>query len=354
MTQPTETGQIEAGQLATGSRGEEFHTIAKVGLAPARIKDLTRLSAARSTLAVGQTFAIIAATAAATQLWPHPLSYALAVIVMAGQQHALAILAHEAVHYRLYGARWLNEAAGRLCGYLISVSMLSYRVVHRLHHNHLYEPADPDLPLQAGYPRGRAYLAKKLVRDALGLTTVKNYAYFFGRPGINIADERQISRQALDDTSPRLKDAARRDRTGAIVFQIVLLGAAVAGGWWREYLILWLLPLVTVLQAILRFRALCEHGAPRGTADPMVAARTNLAPPWLSWWLFPHHVNFHIEHHLYPAIPHYRLKSCHEALKAAGLLEDAEVCGIGETARKLFSAPLDGGQGGAPAAAQPA
>ncbi len=38
MTKPAETGQ-----MATGARGEEFHTIAKVGLAPARIKELTRI-----------------------------------------------------------------------------------------------------------------------------------------------------------------------------------------------------------------------------------------------------------------------------------------------------------------------
>lgn len=339
MTEPADTDRAATGQMATGIRGEEFRTIAKVGLAPARIKELTRLSAARSTLAVGQTFAIIAATAAATQVWPHPLSYAMAIIVMAGQQHALAILAHEAVHYRLYGARWLNDAVGGLCGYLISVSMLSYRVVHRLHHNHLYEPADPDLPLQAGYPRGRAYLAKRLIRDALGLTTFKNYAYFFGRPGINTADGLQTSRKALDDTSPRLRDAARRDRTGVIAFQIVLLASAVAGGWWREYLLLWLLPLVTVLQAILRFRALCEHGAVPDTSQQRLATRTTLAPWWIRWLLLPHHVNYHLEHHLYPAVPHYRLRECHREMRAAGMLEGTEVATLAEATRKFFADP---------------
>lgn len=325
---------------ASAAAGEEFHVIARTGLEPRTIRRLTRLSPLRSSLAIAQTAAIIAVAVAASQVWPHPLVYAAAVVAMAGQQHALAILAHEAVHYRLFGARWLNEAVGRLCGYLISVSMMSYRVVHRLHHNHLYEPADPDLPLQAGYPRGRAYLAKRLVKDALGLTTFKNYAYFFGRPGVNTKDERQASQRALDDTSPRLKEAARRDRIATVAFQAVLLGAAIWTGWWPEYLILWVLPLLTLLQAILRFRALCEHGAVPDTREQRLATRTTLAPWWIRWMLLPHHVNYHLEHHLYPAVPHYRLRECHDEMGKAGMLEGTEVVSLAAATRKFFADPV--------------
>jgi fatty acid desaturase len=94
---------------------------------------------------------------------------------------------------------------------------------------------------------------------------------------------------------------------------------------------------VTLLQVILRFRAICEHGAVTDLSTPLTAARTNLGPAWLRWYLFPHHVNYHIEHHLYPAIPHYNLPECHAALREAGLLEDAEVVPIGETARRIFA-----------------
>ena len=95
---------------ASAAAGEEFHVIARTGPEPRTIRRLTRLSPLRSSLAIAQTAAIIAVAVAASQVWPHPLVYAAAVVAMAGQQHALAILAHEAVHYRLFGARWLNEA----------------------------------------------------------------------------------------------------------------------------------------------------------------------------------------------------------------------------------------------------
>ena len=73
---------------------------------------------------------------------------------------------------------------------------------------------------------------------------------------------------------------------------------------------LWILPLVTVVQAILRLRAIAEHGATTDFSSPLTAARTNVLPAWLEWLLFPHHVNYHIEHHLYASVPHYNLPAC--------------------------------------------
>ena len=107
------------------------------------------------------------------------------MIVIAGRQQACFVLAHDAAHYRLYKSRWLNDLVGRMLAAPVGLSMRTYRVLHRLHHNHLYEERDPDIPLVAGYPRGRKYLAKKLIADLFGLNAWKTYAYFFGAPAIN-------------------------------------------------------------------------------------------------------------------------------------------------------------------------
>ena len=60
-------------------------------------------------------------------------------------------------------------------------------------------------------------------------------------------------------------------------------------------------------------------------------------PAWLAWILFPHGVNFHIEHHLYPAIPHYNLKRAHALLVENGALAGAEVRLVGDTFRRVFA-----------------
>jgi fatty acid desaturase len=310
--------------------GEEFRDRDRAGLAPEVLRRLTVLSPWRATLSLVATWGLIGALIAAAVLVPHPLVVVVALVGIAGQQHGLAILAHQSAHYRMYRARWLNDLVGRLCGIPLGVSMLTYRVIHRIHHNHLYEPIDPDLPLMAGYPRGRGYLLRKLGKDLLGLTTLKNYTYFLGKPGPSSAPK--------DDTSPALRRAAGRDRRLILYAHLVLWAVLIATGAFGTYLLLWFLPLVTLLQMLLRLRAVCEHGAPTALDTPLRAARTTLAPFWIRWLLFPHHMNYHVEHHLYPAVPHYRLAECHRELVRAGALQGAEVVPrLGHTLAKVFA-----------------
>ncbi|MCE9661304.1 MAG: fatty acid desaturase family protein [Burkholderiales bacterium] len=343
----------------TRPAGEEFRddlrplasTVVGSGNAAARrilsaeeLAPLTRLDDRRSALAVLQTLAIIiAAVAFGAWAWPSPW-IALSVVVVGVQQHALFILAHESAHYRLFANRALNDAVGRAIGMAGAISMCTYRVVHRLHHNNLYTEEDPDTAIHGGYPRGRAYLWKKLAEDLLGLNAWKTFAYFFGAPAINDATNRAA--RPLDDTSPQLRAAARADRRAVIAFQLALPLAclAVAGlHGLALYAVLWLLPMLTVLQPILRLRAICEHGATTDFSSPLTAARTNR-----TWGgavnllgrvaLFPHHVNYHLEHHLYPAVPHYHLPRLHRLLRDKGALAGAEVRDLGETLGLVFAA----------------
>ena len=321
--------------VTAAARGEEFRDDVRKKLPREALAPLTRLDPVRSTLAVVQTFALIATVAAlAVTFWSWWAALA-AIVLMAPLAHALFILAHDAAHYRLYETRWLNDLVGRVCGTLAGLSMCTYRVIHRLHHNHLYGPEDPDIALHGGYPRGRMYLARKLAKDLAGLTAWKTYAYFFGAPAVN-ADTNTAARP-LDDTSPRLRQAARRDRWGVLAFHVAMPAVAFAAGWGWYYVVLWVVPLATVLQVIFRLRAICEHGALTDYASPLTAARTNLPNWWQRYLLFPHHVNYHIEHHLYPAVPHYNLPRLHQALKAHGILEGAEVRRLSETLPRVFA-----------------
>ncbi len=320
---------------AETAQGEEFRVKARKGLKPQDIKRLTRISPLHSTFSVILNFGLIVLMFAIAITWWTPWVVIPLVIGMAMAQHGLMVLSHEAAHYRLYETRRLNDTIGRLCGMVVGISMFTYRVVHRLHHNHLYEPNDPDMALMAGYPRGKLYLLKKLGTDLIGLTAHKNYAYFFGAPAIN--ENTGARSDPMNDTSPRLRQTARRDRWIVAATPLTLLAVAVATGWWEAYLLLWILPMITVNQVILRFRAILEHGAVTDFSSPFTAARTNLMPRWIAWTLFPHNVNFHIEHHLYPSIPHYHLREAHELLKQAGALDGAEVCTVGETFRRVFA-----------------
>jgi fatty acid desaturase len=317
--------------------GEEFRDDERRfrGLPADVLRPLTQIDDRRAWLSVAETLGVIAACVALALRWPTPWVIAPAILIIATRQQACFVLAHDAVHYRLFNARWLNDLVGRTVATIVGISMFSYRVVHRLHHNHLYGRQDPDIPLHGGYPRGRAYLLRKLGKDLIGLTAWKTYAYFFGNPALNA--ETGEANRPLDDTSPALRQAARTDRWIVLAFHLCAPVAAFAAGYGAEYLLLWALPLVTVLQPILRLRAIMEHGAVPDMHSPLHAARTNLGPRWLTWLLFPHHVNYHIEHHLYPSIPHHNLPRAHAAMSERGLLDGAEVRDIRETLRMVVA-----------------
>ena len=317
--------------------GEEFKDDFRRALPKEVVRELTRRSAWRATGAVLADVAVLAAAIGlALAYWPNPLVLVPAVIIIGTRQHALFVIAHDAAHYLLYERRWLNDVVGRACAAAQGLSMCTYRVIHRLHHNNLYGELDPDTALHGGYPRGRRYLVRKLVKDLSGLTAWKTYAYFLGgAPALNTATN--VALRPLDDTSPKLRDEARADRNIVIGLHIVALAAFAASGHLVQYLVLWVLPLVTVVQAILRLRAIAEHGATTDFSSPLTAARTNLGPAWLRWLVFPHNVNYHVEHHLYASVPQYNLPRLHEQMKRHGILEGAEVIAFQRTLGKIFA-----------------
>ena len=315
--------------------GEEFRDDVRKKLPAEILAPLTRLDSRRSLLSVAQTVALLAFVIGVAIFYWSWWAALVAIVFIAPLQHALFILAHEAAHYRLHSNRTLNDFLGRLIGMSGGVSMCSYRVIHRLHHNYLYQAQDPDVALHGGYPRGKQYLIKKLLKDLTGQTALKNYAYFFGNPAINL--DTHVSQRPLDDTSPALRRAALQDRWMVVAFHVLMPITMFALGWGWYYIVLWVIPLLTLLQAILRLRAICEHGAVTDFSSPLTAARTNIANAWQRFFIFPHHVNYHLAHHLYPAVPHYNLPALHAALREHGILANAEVRLFLETVPIIFA-----------------
>lgn len=328
--------------------GEEFKDDYRQALPKELLQELTRRSAWRATAAIAHDVAVLAAAiGAALWFWPNPAVIVLAVLVIGTRQHALFVIAHDAAHYLLFENRKINDFAGRGCAMVQGLSMCTYRVIHRLHHNNLYGELDPDTALHGGYPRGKAYLVKKLLKDLSGFTAWKTYAYFLGgAPALNT--QTNVALRPLDDTSAKLKSEARSDRNLVIAFHIAALLLFAWSGYLVQYLVLWVLPLVTVVQAILRLRAIAEHGATTDFSSPLTAARTNLGPAWLRWALFPHNVNYHVEHHLYASVPQHNLPALHRAMVNQGLLQNAEVVSFRVTLAKIFAerAPREAGSKG--------
>jgi fatty acid desaturase len=138
--------------------------------------------------------------------------------------------------------------------------------------------------------------------------------------------------------------ALLRDKPLFFAWNLGLLAAcAVAGNAWA-WLLVWVVPSLTGLSLVFRLRNIAEHAVVRDPSNRLTNTRTTLAHPLACFFVAPHHANFHIEHHLFPFLPHHKLPDVHRLLQARGALEGAEVArGYLEVWRKAASGQGSGG-----------
>lgn len=293
---------------------------------PPRIdRSLREISTFRSLAApFGDIVVIVAAITVAITLRRWYVDVAAAVLVVRSQ-HAIAVVMHEGAHRTLLANRRMNDVVGRWLGYAVGVSLDTYRRVHNRHHQAELGAGDPDLPLLTGYPaKGR--LQRKLLRDITFRTTARNFAYLLHGASRNTGLAEGPG-SATRETKERRPGEARLPLLAGIgIAQVVVFGVFLAAGHPWRYLELWFLPYVLLLPPILRVRAVAEHGGKQASPDRRRSSRTTRAPlSPIAWLLAPHHVGLHVEHHLAPWVPHYRLPAVHRQLRTDGWLADADV-----------------------------
>ncbi|HXD88594.1 MAG TPA: fatty acid desaturase [Urbifossiella sp.] len=78
------------------------------------------------------------------------------------------------------------------------------------------------------------------------------------------------------------------------------------------YIILWLVPLFTSFAFFMILRQVVQHG--NGGRGWLTNTRTFLVGSLIRFAVFPMGQDYHLPHHLYATVPHYRLKKLHAAL----------------------------------------
>ena len=76
---------------------------------------------------------------------------------------------------------------------------------------------------------------------------------------------------------------------------------------------LWLVPLGTSFMFFMFLRDVYQHS--NADAGRLTNSRVFFTDPFTRWAVFVYGQDMHIPHHLFPAIPHYRLRRLHELLK---------------------------------------
>lgn len=291
-----------------------------------QIAELTRRSDWRGACAIASTWAVIGATLWLLALWPHPLMWGVALVVIAGRQLALAILQHEAAHGTLFRTRWMNDVFGDwLCARPIWQDVRKYRAHHRRHHSATGSDADPDRSLIAPFPVSRAALSRKLLRDLTGMTGLK---VLYGRLLMDAGVIRWTVAndvQRLPANGRRIHDYVVTALRNMLPMMIVNAGLfailAVSGHAWLYGV--WVLAYVTPFPVFVRIRSMAEHACTERSADPLRNTRSTRAG-WLARaTVAPFNVNYHIEHHLMASVPYYRLPALRRLLRARGAVAPA-------------------------------
>ena len=235
----------------------------------------------------------------------NPIIYVIAFLLM-GRAHAqLLALMHESVHRLLFRNRKLNDFAGRwLLGYMSFVNTDGYRYVHMAHHREEFGPNEPDIPLYANYPITRASFWRKMRRDGLGSTGFRMLRGQF---------------MSIFKTDPQQLNTQRKIFSLHAV--LLILSVIFVNPW--VYVMLWLVPYITVWRVMNRLRSIAEHGGLRADDDRRVTTHSVKQHLFSSFYFVPFNLGWHIAHHTDSGIPFRSLPKYHRQLQASGFVTDA-------------------------------
>lgn len=298
----------------------------KAVFSPAEWAILSRRSDWVSVGLVLHAWAIIIAAFCLFALWPNPLTWLIAIMLIGTRQLGLAILMHEAAHGGLHHNQRINDMIGKwLCAAPIGASLQAYRPYHLRHHLYTQTKDDPDLSLSAAFPVSRASMRRKMLRDLFGLTFYRQRLLPFFL-GLRAA----FSRRSLS-----------RDKDKAIDFRVVNIGNGGQGAFLivniglivilallhqaHLYLLLWLGALATWFPLVTRIRNIGEHACIENGDHVLRQARDVRANALERLLIAPYWVHYHLMHHLFMYLPCYRLEAAHRLFVARGYGAQMEI-----------------------------
>jgi beta-carotene hydroxylase len=207
---------------------------------------------------------------------------------------------HEATHKNIWGktnnARWMEDLIGTLCSVPTGIEFVSHRAGHMRHHAYTNDPSrDPD-----HFTDGRL---SELPAKFYGVTMLYAFLPIFAL----IPVTRVLLPQSLRTVLSR-RDGDKSEGKAQIRFWLlstVVLITCFATGHGAEALLLWWLPSRLQFCWLIFIFAWYPHHPANETSR---YRHTRIAVFRGSGLLIRGH-DHHAMHHLYPRVPHYRLKA---------------------------------------------
>ena len=269
-------------------------------------KDAKRLAQINTARAIGGLcldWALIIAAIVVCERFRHPALYVLTIIFIGARQHALSVLGHDGVHYRLFNNRRCNDWFSNLLVFWpLLLTCEGFRYVHSAHHRYLGTERD----IQA---------------IAFGMTTEEGFLNETWKyPKSTPRLLRNIVMVWQRDVWASLASLSKLHYFGwkyCCAFAAFLTASAVllaTAGWLREALMYWLVARLTWFPIANHIRLICQHSGLRGPEGAYGETRTTIPTFLERIFVLPRNITYHIEHHWYPAVPCYNLPRLHVLL----------------------------------------
>jgi len=276
------------------------------------LRELSRVNPWRGAFHIAVEWTLIVGAIFLCQRFWSPLLYIATVMWIGSRQHALMVLMHDGVHYRLFRNRFLNDWLSEISlAWPVLISARAYRHNHFAHHRYLNTERDPDWARRQGvaawvFPKRPRDLTLLLLSDLSGL----------GAIGLL----RLIGRLLSKDTG-----VSKGFLIGRYGFYLSVTVLLIWFGAMKSALLYWFVPLFTWLIMIFRIRSIAEHSAIEGTGHFYAQTRSTMASFLDRIFIAPKNVHYHLEHHLYPSVPFYRLPRLHALLASKPEFQDAHI-----------------------------
>ncbi len=271
-------------------------------------RELNQASDVKAGLQIGGHLSLLALTAsAAWSVQDRPWLLVPALFLHGTVYVFLLNATHELSHGSVFRTRFLNRFFLRLFCFFGWRNHVLFWASHAEHHKYTLHPPDD---LEVVLPRRltlREFLRVTVFDPRIFYATLrKTVVHATGRV------EGEWEQHLFPEDEPHRRRALINSARGLLLGHTVLVVVSL-------WLGLWLVPILTTLGVFyggwLRF--LCNNtqhtGLQDDVADFRLCTRTVLLGPltrFLYW-----HMNFHIEHHMYAAVPCYNLGRLHRAIR---------------------------------------
>jgi len=213
---------------------------------------------------------------------------------------------HELGHNTVFRTKALNAFFVRVFAFFGRINFEMFNTSHTRHHRYtLHQPDDLEVTLPA----------KVIIRQAIVCGIINPMGLFFG-----IKQILRVSRaQFQGEWEQKLFPAGSAERKAAVGWARTMLAGHTLIIAFSLYFHLWLLPLLTTFNGFYGswLHRLCNETQHIGLQDDVpdfrLCCRTFTLNPFVQFIYW--HMNYHIEHHMFAAVPCYRLGRLHRAIE---------------------------------------